>query len=1440
MSYARVNVIGVPTKLRSPTPWVMLGLTLVSFLQRPGRTTFDTKLDLAVDPLAFLGRALHLWNPEATGGELQNQAYGYLFPMGPYFAACQLLGVPPWIAQRLWCALLLCLAFYGVLAIARTLRIGNQPAQYTGAVAYALAPRMLTEIGPLSAEMLAPTMLPWVLLPLVKANRIGSPRRAAGLSGLAVLCIGGINGAVVILVLVLPALWLLTREWTRQHGKLVLWWIGSVTAAVLWWFLPLTLLGQYSLPFVDYVESATNTTSPMSLFQAMRGTNQWVAYVVQGSPWWPSGFMLVDNPVLMLATGLVAAIGLAGLVRRGLPERRFITIGVITTVTFLTIGYVGSLDSPLSETVRQLLDGPLAPLRNVHKFEPGLRLPLMLAFMHAVSRLGEARAPARARLSAGIALVLVMAAPAWLFTLRPGPGWTDVPGYWRQAMTWLGENDPQARTLLVPGTGFGEYTWGRTVDEPAQALARSPWALRSQIPLGSEGNTRIMDAVEDVLADGRGSAGLADFLARSGHRFLLLRNDIDRAATGAPPVTMMRDALARSPGIDRVMTFGPDVAARDQAGVASVDLDAPPGKAIEIYEVKRPVARAVATNLTDVATVSGGPESLLPLLDSGVLARDRPTVLAGDSTAPTGQDWLVTDGLRHRERNVGRARDNLSQTLAADEEPRQSRPATDILPFHGLEHQTVAAYRGIRGVTASTSAGYADSVRPSDPSSMPFAAVDGDPYSAWQSSTIFGPAGQWLEVDLDTPRVVEQVEMRIVDDERVGWPVARIRIATDSGSRDHDVARGGAPQKFTVAPGLTSKVRVTVLSVAAGRDTGGVGIAELAVPGVTAQRALQVPTDFAPNPGQRASFVFTRGPQPRYACAAMQREQRCDSALTRLGEEPDGIHRLFRTREAGNYRLEGTVLPAAGGKIPIASAATGSTQLAGDPAAAPLAAVDGNAGTTWIADYTDETPTLQLAWQGARTVTGLRLTTSATSGASRPAEVVVRTPAGNRTAQVFSDGSVTFAPVTTDRLTVQITRTEAPAGRVPGPAGISEVKITGAEGVFPPIPQDTRFTVPCGFGPPVTVDGTTYQTTVSGTLSDIVNHRPLALGTCRDLAEGIDLPARDHELRTERSESFVVQDVRLLPNTPAAPAARQRPVDVVEWNVTQRELRVGAGETAVISVPENANDGWVATVDGKPLARTRIDGWQQAWVLPAGAEATVSLRFEPDVPYRQRLLIGAVAAGLLLVITVLPVRRRVRISTEPGGEQWVAVTLVVLLAALGGILAVVLLIASLLVQAVFRRKVLVSGILAVGGMAVATVVSVIGRLQGEGQAWAYGPVAQAAILVSLATVVSACVDWFDPRPELDEGTEAGQGGGRGNGARDDLRQRPVPPPQHHRDLGGHGQPRQQGRPPVRAGDAGVQQELHQREQRPDQRERPHGNGAGGVRRSPDQRHDRRS
>jgi arabinofuranan 3-O-arabinosyltransferase len=1362
--------------LRNPAAWVMLGLTLLSFLQRPGRTTFDTKLDLAVDPIAFLGRALHLWNPEATGGELQNQAYGYLFPMGPFFAGGQLLGLPPWLTQRVWCALLLCLAFGGMLALSRALRVGTDPARFAGALAYALAPRMLTEIGPLSAEMLPAVALPWVLLPLVRAGRIGSPRRAAGLSALAVLCMGGVNGAMVLMALVLPVLWLVTRRWTAEHVKLVVWWCVSVLAVCLWWILPLLLLGEYSLPFLDYIESATNTTAPMSLWEVLRGTNQWVAYVVAGTPWWPSGFMLIDNPVLMLVTGLVATIGLFGLVLPRLPERRFLTLGVLAGLVLLTVGYVGTLDGPLAATVRELLDGPLAPLRNVHKFEPVLRLPLTLAFTHALTgRLpGLARGTSslrasRARVAVGCLLVAAMAAPAWLLTLRPGPGWDEVPDHWRAAMTWVAERDGDARTLLLPGSGFGDYTWGRTVDEPAQALARSPWAVRSQIPLGSEGNTRLMDAVEESLTSARGSPRLAAFLARAGYRFLLLRNDLDQMSTGAPAPDALRAGLAGSPGLHRVGEFGPSVNLGRAGEVSS----------LEVFEVDSEVPRTTMVSTSDVPTVSGGPESLLPLLESGLLDADTPTVLAGDGGLADSGRWLVTDGLRHRERNVGRVRDNLSQTLAAGEEPRQRRPSTDVLPFRGREHQTVAAYRGIRGVRASTSIAFADAVGASDPSGQPFAAIDGDPLTAWRSSSFTGPDGQWLEVELDTPRQVDEVTARIVDNLRVGWPVTRVRITTDTGSRDHDVARGSGEQRFPTTPGLTSTVRVTVLGVAAGRQTGNVAISELTVPGVSPARALRTPTDVAPERGQQTSFAFSRGSVPRYACVGSH----CSADSARVGEEPGGVHRLFRTDSPATYRLEGTVLPAVGGTVPGSSegfAVSGSSQLAGDPSAGAQAAVDGDPATTWVSDTTDLRPTLRLQWEKPVRIDNLRLSTAKGSGAARPTDLQVTVPRGTQTVPVTPDGVARFS-LTTDRIEITVLGTVAQPG---ASAGITELTFGGVELPEPP----TSFEVPCGSGPTVELDGFVYRTSVSGTVEDYLAHRPLRLSTCRDLVGGIDLPAGEHELRTTTSDSFLVQDLTLQPSTsdPAAPAHRAH--EVTRWDVSERELEVTDGPAAVLTVPENANDGWVATMDGEQLTRVRVDGWQQAWLVPAGDGGTVSLTFAPDDQYRTGLALGGGAALLLTLSVLVPPRRRRHVDVRAGGRLLVPVALVGLLAVLGGMLPVVLLIACLLLRSLWPPA---PRWLVFGGALTATVFAVTGRLLEHGQAWAYEWFSQGALLLAAAAAVSVCVDWFDPPgTDLDQragGHEQPRGQDRG---RDDVGEAVVEPEGDQHGLGDDRRPDQ--------------------------------------------------
>ncbi|MEU4419842.1 alpha-(1-_3)-arabinofuranosyltransferase family protein [Actinoplanes sp. NPDC024001] len=1326
-------------------------LVVLAFVQRPGRTTFDTKLDLAENPIGFMSRALHLWNPWATSGELQQQAYGYLFPMGPFFAAGDLLGIPPWITQRIWCALLLCAAYFGVLLLARALRIGTEPGRVLGALAYALAPRMLTEIGPLSSEMLPVVALPWVLLPLVCVRRIGSPRRAAALSGLAVLFMGGINAAAVVMALVLPGLWLITRRWDRQLFKLIAWWCVCVVGATLWWIIPLLLFGEYSLPFLDFIESSGTTTAVVSLFQAVRGTNQWVGYIVQGDPWWPAGWVLIDNPALMIATALVAATGLVGLALRGLPERRFLVLGALTGLSLLTMGYVGTLDSPFAPLVRELLDGPLAPLRNVHKFEPVLRLPIALGIAYAASRVIAWR---RVRIPAApvvAALLIVAMAPAWMLVLRPGPGWSSVPSYWTQASDWLTDRDAQARTLVVPGAGFAQHTWGRTVDEPMQPLAGAPWSTRNQIPLGSEGNIRAMDAVEAVLAQGRGSSALAAFLARSGYRYLMVRNDLDRTATQAPPVAVIRRAVTGSPGLKVAATFGPPVYAGGTE-VSPVD-DGVSVPAIEIFEVEQPTPVVSATAADNVPVVSGGPESLLGVLEQRLIDPAQPAVLAGDQDGELGLpetrgERIVTDGLRRRELNIGRIRDNVSQTLTEDEETRQGRVRSDVLPFAADGRQTVATYQGIRAVEASSSASFADSVGATDPSAMPFAALDGDVSTAWKSDPYEPAIGQWLEVELETAKRITAVTVDFVDDLRISAPVSLVRLTTDQGVVDRPVPATPGPHRLSTLPGLTTSVRVTVLAPRQGYE-GGVALRELGIPGLTAERALRVP---AIESTTAPVFSFERATQQRDSCFATDGKVRCDQFLARAGEEPLGVDRYFSTPVDAAYDVKLTALPRPGGTVPLARpvSASASSALTGDVTVGAHAAVDGDPATAWLAETTDDRPTVRLAWTGARSLDRLRIVAPEQPVAARPTQVQLRTPATDTKVDVAADGWVRFPAVSTDRIEVTVTAfakaVADPRGRGwPAPPGIAELEVPALGGLLAPAGDDTALAAPCGTGPAVEIDGVSYPTSVTGTLGDVRAHRPLPVTVCDDfVGDTLPLKAGEHHLRTLPSAGFVVESAALVHDrgsaAPAAPVKRE--VRAGKWDATERTVTVGAGPAAVLVVPENLNAGWTATLGGQELRPVRVDGWQQAFLVPEGQGGTVDLRFTPDEPYRTGLAAGAACVLLVVLLALAPVRRRVAPVSRPparifrmvpDGEAWIVVPLLALAITLGGAAGAALLLIALIVRQL-RPGAL--PVLAFASAAAGLAVAVGGRLLGHGQDWAYDAVVQLAMLAAVCWVAA--------------------------------------------------------------------------------------------------------
>ena len=314
-------------------------------------------------------------------------------------------------------------------------------------------------------------------------------------------------------------------------------------------------------------------------------------------------------------------------------------IGVILTAA----GYSGGLGSPVAHQVQAFLDASGAPLRNVHKLESVIRIPVVLGVTQLLGRIplpgwGPGSAPVSAWLSAfahperdkrvavGVVVLTGLAVStslAWTGRLAPPGTFAAIPQYWHEAADWLSEHDsgtPMAgRVLAVPGAPFATQMWGTSHDEPLQVLGSAPWGVRDSIPLTPPQTIRALDAVQRLFAAGRPSAGLADILARQGISYLVLRNDLDPDSSRSARPILVHRTIAGSPGLRRVAQFGAPVGPGTLAGFVADSGLRPRYPAVEIYRVGPLddwVADPAAPYFADtdqLARVDGGPESLLRL-----------------------------------------------------------------------------------------------------------------------------------------------------------------------------------------------------------------------------------------------------------------------------------------------------------------------------------------------------------------------------------------------------------------------------------------------------------------------------------------------------------------------------------------------------------------------------------------------------------------------------------------------------------------------------------------------------------------------------------------------------------------------------------------------------------------------------------------------------------
>ena len=1387
--------VGAERRTRARRPvlrWsalVWLGAFAVLLANDPGRMVFDTKLSIDLNPHAYYASLWQLWDPLNTLGTLNNQPVGYAVPMAPFYLAGQLAHIPVWLTERLWLSLIIAVGFAGLVKLAGALGIGSPISRYLAGLVFALWPTFTIVIGSTSAAVLPGMLAPWAVLPLVPAVRRGGVVWPAARSGAVVLCMGGVNATSTIDALLLPGLFILTQARGRRLAWLAACWGGAVVMATAWWALPLLLQAKYAFNFLPYVEQASTTTSTASAATTLRGAGNWTAYFNLGTPWLPAGWVMVSTPIAIIAGACAAAAGLYGLALptlsgRSMPGVVWLRLSVAIAAGAAMAGYAGALGGPFHRTADDLLNGTLAPFRNVYKLEPVIAAALALGLAHAAADWlghGQPVSPARQAFTMAArtvtAIVLIGLALPYVSGRILNPGsFSAVPRYWYQAAAFLASQSPRNPALVVPADSHGDYLWGDPIDDPLEALATSPWAQRGLVPYGGAGSQVLLDTAEKAIESGEQTAGLAGYLQRAGIRYVVVRNDLDPRQLGYTSAPLVHQTLVLS-GFTRVASFGPLVAAAQPGAqpTGAPQPGSPRYPAVEVYTAGaagqlspvsiRPAGQTVLVN--------GGPDSLLQLTGQHLLGAGQPAIIAGDPLPVRPAQWAVTDGQRRADTLFGLVNSNTSYTYTANEtNPADDQfagagaPPGQLLPVPAAGHQTVAVLSGAASVTVSSYGSWLAETEQEDPAS----AFDGNPATAWAEGSALTPAGQWIQITFaGQVNLPASVGIRLLDDSPDREIASRLRVSTAAGSTTTTMAATGAAQPLHVVPGRTGWLRITIAGaqrVSPGKP--GAGVSDVLIPGVRVTRLLQPAEDPA---GRRASstvFSFHQQVPTPFSFADPAAVPPMARAFTLASQVTMRLQAsALAVPGPGLDALLDKISPPGPGALLVSAASTPGAL----PAQFPVSLVSGSGGAPWIADTGN--PVIHLSWHGQRRIASL-IVAPAASGASTPLAVKITSPDGTRQADIGFGGLVTFnRPLVTDRIDVSFPRVQqasvvnATGQLITLPLGLSRLSVPALAKLRVVAPDEqARFTLACGQGPALSIDGRAYRTSVSGTIGELSQFFPLRVRLCTP-GGALAFGAGRHTLTAATRGTFAVTDLSMTGGGDVTPGpASARPVTIRSWQPDQRRLGVGPGAVSYLEVHENYNQGWIATLGGRELAPVRLDGWQQGFVLPAGPGGTVTLSFRPAASYHLALVISLAAIVLLLALTgwsFLSRRGRSRPDGSwpaPGGaalavpvrtwRAWLGLLgVTALVFAVGGPVALAVPVLAWLGWLAARRLASLPAlaILAFAGMTVSGLLAAA-QPSGSGLLGTFGGPAQACALVALAATLIPGAPVLRAQPRL--------------------------------------------------------------------------------------------
>ncbi len=954
------------------------------------------------------------------------------------------------------------------------------------------------------------------------------------------LTVGAVNATALAMVIPAPVLWLVHAAW----GRTITWRRAAMTAAKtgllclgvsLWWIVMLVIQGRHGADVLAYSESLEAVSFTSTSTEVTRGLGYWLFYVRDAyAPTTTASIDHLASGRTILVGYLVLAAGLAGLVLGRWQHRRFAAL-LFGAGVILGVG-VHPIDdpSPLMSLLVGDGEGGLAlALRSSTRAVPVMLLGLALGAALLVCRVGTVRLPrvevspriVRVGTASAIGIAAVVALPA----LRTG-GFVDPalerdqdpPAAWLDAAAALDARPAGYRVLQVPGTEFGAFQWGYTVDQPLPALTERPLVTRDLLPLGSPAAMDLLFALDDRIQsdtiEPEAVAAVSRFL---GVDTIWVSGDVsyDRFRLARPEV--VTDELTSPEAIDAglvdAVPFGdPFVMAPTIPMVDNRSLGDPriggPIAPVTLVDVADPIPTVRVKD--DLVILAGSGDGIVDAAAAGVLDGTEAVLYDAsiDEETPIAESYryVVTDSNRDRAHHWRSSQDVTGFTESADDDSDVLRfdSGDQRLPVFATadsDRQTVSVQRG--PVTAEASS-YGERFAYL-PEHRPVMAIDDDPSTAWLVADRAPAVGEFIELTLAAGAVADHVDLLqppAADDERT---ITEVEISADGapGARFalDERSRSGSGQRIDID--VDSTVRITITATTTpqppiGDAIGGVGFAEIDLGLGSTTEYLRPPLDVLglSESASNVDIVLTRlrvESADRWRDDPEQQLARELELSAPLEVDPTVTLRFDR-------RLDDRTLAGLLGEPVVASA-----HLTGVPAARGAAALDDDVSTAWVTPF-DRGLGERIEYRG--TGTASELTIVQPGGDHSPITGVrISFPGGSVDAALPAETDPMFGtiidlgrPIDLSSITVEITdvaprlvqnrRFNEPTQL---PAAISEILFDGES---PAVQPAERLTVDCS-DDFLTIDGDPIGIGFDVATTDALAGRPIDADICTDTIE---------------------------------------------------------------------------------------------------------------------------------------------------------------------------------------------------------------------------------------------------------------------------------------------------------------------------------------------------